>query len=164
MVKSPAASLLIYFNSAHGRFSPIFAISKDAYGDLTIDEENPSNEFVKWFVPRGGSYMQTMVLYNGLLYNLQWNGQLDCYDAESGEVIYKEKLGKARSFTASPVIADGVLYAVGDKGEVYSVKCGKEFEIIAENDLRDISMVTPAITDGIMYFRTRGGLVAISKK
>jgi len=155
---------LIYFNSAHGRYSPIFAISKDASGDLTINEENPGNEYVKWFVPRGGSYMQTMVLYNGLLYNLKWNGQLDCYDAETGEVIYKEKLGKARSFTASPVIADGVLYAVGDMGNVYSVKCGKEFKIVSENELDDICMVTPAITDGIIYFRTQGGLVAISKK
>ena len=155
---------LIYFNSAHGRVSPIFAISKDAEGDLTIDQDRPSNDHVKWFVPRGGSYMQTMVLFDGLLYNLKWNGQLDCYDAVTGEEIYKEKLGKAKSFTASPVIADGILYAVGDKGEVFSVKCGKEFEIVAENNLDEICMVTPAITDGIIYFRTQERLIAVSDK
>jgi outer membrane protein assembly factor BamB len=155
---------LIYFNSAHGPQSPILAVSNKAQGDITLDEDQTSGTYVKWSIPRGGSYMQTMVLYKGLLYNLQWNGQLDCYDAFSGEQIYKEKLGRAKSFTASPVIADGKLYAVSDEGEVFTVDCGREFKIHAENTLNAISMVTPAITEGIIFFRTQERLVAIGKK
>jgi outer membrane protein assembly factor BamB len=99
-----------------------------------------------------------------LLYNLKWNGQLDCYDAKTGEEYYKEKLGRALSFTASPVVADGILYAVSDGGKVYSVQCGKDFEVLATNDLNDICMVTPAITEGMIFFRTQDMLVAIGKK
>ena len=155
---------LIYFNSAHGPQSPILAISNLAKGDITLNDDQTSNDFVKWSVPRGGSYMQTMVLYDGLLYNLNWNGQLDCYDASSGVQVYKEKIGRAKSFTASPIIADGKLYAVGDEGEVYTVDCGKEFKILYENKVDDICMVTPAITEGTIFFRTQSRLIAVSKQ
>jgi outer membrane protein assembly factor BamB len=155
---------LVYFNSAHGPSSPILAIDFQASGDITLEEGETSNEFVRWSIPRGGSYMQTMVLYEGMLYNLKWNGQLDCYDAETGEEIYKEKLGRAQSFTASPVISDGQLYAVNDEGIVYIIQCGKDFKIIAENELDDLCLVTPAITEGIIFFRTQNRLVAIGEK
>ena len=62
------------------------------------------------------------------------------------------------------MIADGLLYAVSDEGVVYTVKCGKAFEVIAENKLNDICMVTPAITEGIIFFRTQERLVAVGKK
>ena len=107
--------------------------------------------------------MQTMVLYEDLIYNLKWNGQLDCYDAFTGEEVYKEKLGRAQSFTASPVIADGLLYAVNDDGNVYTVQCGKAFKVMAENELNELCMVTPAITEGILFFRTQERLLALGK-
>jgi outer membrane protein assembly factor BamB len=91
---------LVYFNSAHGPSSPILAVKKEAAGELNME----SDPFISWSVPRGGSYMQTMLLYKGLLYNLRWNGNILCFDAQTGEEIYNEKLGgKNKSFTASPV-------------------------------------------------------------
>lgn len=155
---------LIYFNSAHGPQSPILAIKYNAKDDITLDQDQLSSEFVKWCIPRGGSYMQTMVLYDGLLYNLKWNGQLDCYDAETGDEIYQEKMGRAKSFTASPVISDGRIYVVSDEGEVYVIKAGRDFEILTNNELNETCMVTPAITDGIIFFRTQSRLMAFSGK
>jgi len=154
---------LIYFNSAHGPQSPIMAVKYSAKGDITLVQDQLSNEFVKWCVPRGGSYMQTMVLYDGLLYNLKWNGQLDCYNAETGEEAYHEKMGRAKSFTASPVISDARIYVVSDEGEVYVIKAGRDFEILSKNELNETCMVTPAITDGIIIFRTQSRLIAFSK-
>ncbi len=154
----------VYFNSAHGPQSPILAVSNEATGDITLADGATSNNFIKWSTPRGGSYMQTMILYKDLLYNLNWNGQLDCFDAKTGEEIYHEKLGRASSFTASPVIADDHLFAVNDEGKVYTILCGKEFKVIAENELNAICMVTPAISDGIVFFRTQEGIVAVGEK
>ena len=105
--------------------------------------------------------MQTMLLYDGYLYNLGWNGRIECYDPQSGITIYKEKIGKSKSFIASLVASDGHLYAVSDKGNVYVIKSGKDFEVLNENNLKDICMVTPSITDGIIFFRTQSGLIAI---
>ncbi len=154
---------LIYFNSAHGKDSPVLAIKKNAKGDITLKENESTNEFVQWSIPKGGSYMQTMIVYQGLLYNFGWNGSLICYDAINGEVIYKEKLGNVKSFTASPVISDGKIYIPDDEGMVYIVKTGKEFNVLASYTLGDICMVSPAITENVIYFRTQKNLIAVSK-
>ena len=106
--------------------------------------------------------MQTLLLYENYIYNLAWNGRLSCYDAESGEKFYDEKLGKSKSFTASPVASDGRIYAVGDDGSVYVVKSGAVFEIISENKLNDVCMVSPSITEGTIFFRTQSRLIAVS--
>lgn len=155
---------LVYFNSAHGRQSPILAITNDARGDITLKDDQTSSEYVKWSVPRGGSYMQTLLLYRDLLYNLGWNGALQCYDALTGDKIYDEKLSRAESFTASPVASDGKIYLVNDKGKVYIVQSGRNFNILKENDLHDTCMVTPAITQDFLIFRTQQYLVAVSKE
>ena len=155
---------LIYFNSAHGPSSPILAIEQNAIGDITLKGGKNTNKFVRWSYPRGGSYMQTMLLYDGYLYNLNWNGRISCFDPENGDTIYNEKLGRANSFIASLVASDGKLYAVSDEGEVYIIKSGREFEIIAQNSLNDVSMVTPAISKGAIFFRTQNFLIAVGKQ
>ena len=155
---------MIYFNSAHGRFSPIMAVKTDAKGDITLKEEETSNESVVWSRPRGGSYMHTLLLYHGLLYNIKWNGQFSCFDPATGEEIYSEKLGKADSFIASPVAADGKIYIISDQGIVHTIRAGRNFDLIGENSLGEICMVVPAITENIIYFRTQDHLIAISKE
>jgi outer membrane protein assembly factor BamB len=154
---------LIYFNSAHGRSSPIYAVKKSAIGDITLKEDELSSEYVQWSIPGGASYMHSLLLYDGLLYNMRWNGQLTCLDPLTGEQIYREKLGKAESFIASPVAADGRLYIVNDLGLVYIIASGKEFELLKTIPLDDICMVVPAITDGLIVFRTQNQLIAVGK-
>lgn len=154
---------LIYFNSAHGRVSPVYAVSKGAKGDITLGEGETSNAYVRWALLRGGSYMQTLLLYGDCLYNLGWNGILNCYDPLTGEEIYRQKLGDTRSFTASPVASDGRLWAVDDEGTVYVVKTGREFELLSTSELGGISMTAPSITDGMIYFRTVDRLIAVGR-
>ena len=154
---------LLYFNSAHGRFSPILAISKDASGDITLNEGDTTNTGVKWSYSRGGSYIQTMLLYNGYLYSLQFNGQVICMDPGNGEIIYREKIGKADSFLSSPVASDGKIYITDIKGIVYKVAAGPEFNILGEMPLGEVCMTTPAITDGMIFFRTEKHLIAVSE-
>ena len=154
---------LIYFNSAHGSLSPIYAVKKSAKGDITLKDGATSNESVQWSVERGASYMHSLLLYDGYLYNMRWNGQLSCFDPLTGEQIYREKIGKAESFIASPVAADGRIYIPSDEGKVYTVQAGKEFKIINETSLGEICMVVPAITDGMIIFRTMTQLIAVGK-
>jgi len=154
---------MIFFNSAHGRYSPIMAVKTSATGDITLKDGESTNESVAWSMPRGGSYMHTMLLYRGLLYNMRWNGLLSCIDPDTGSEIYSEKIGRADSFIASPVAADDRIYIIDDQGTVYTVKAGRNFEILHENSLGGISMVVPAITDNIIYFRTQDKLIAVSR-
>ncbi len=154
---------LIYFNSAHGRISPVLAIQNKASGDIPLDENGTFSEFVKWGKLRGGSYMSTMLLYNGYLYNAAWNGKLTCYNALSGEEMYSEKVGGGNSYTSCPVAADGIIYITDNDGVVYLVKAGPEFGILQENPLHETMMTTPAISENYLFFRTGNHLVAVKK-
>jgi len=154
---------LIYFNSAHGKVSPILAIEKSAKGDITLAEDETSNEFVKWAKLRGGAYMSTMLLYNDYLFNARWNGNLSCYDAKTGEELFSEKVGTGNSYTSSPVAADGIIYIVDNDGAVYSVKAGTEYELLQTNQLGEVCMSTPAIAEGYLFFRTAGNVIAVSR-
>ena len=163
-IPSPIVSdELLYFNSAHGRSSPVLAIKKDASGDITLNEGDTTNTGVKWSHPRGGSYLQTMLLYNGYLYSVQFNGQVTCMDAGNGEIIFREKIGKADSFLSSPVASDGKVFITDVKGIVYAIAAGPEFNIMGKMPLGDVCMTTPAITDGIIFFRTEKYLIAVSE-
>jgi outer membrane protein assembly factor BamB len=155
---------LIYFNSAHGRSSPILAVKKNSQGDITLNGGETSNNYVLWSIPRGGSYMQTMLLYRNRLYNTNWNGVVNCLDPLTGKEVYNAKLGKTRSFIASPVASDGKIYIVDEEGTLYIIKDGDTFEQLAEIPLDDICMTAPAITDGIIFFRTQHYLIAVGKK
>jgi outer membrane protein assembly factor BamB len=155
---------MVFINSAHGRLSPVYAIKLDAVGDISLTEENTSNESIAWSVRRGGAYMQTPLIYGDYLYNLQSNGLLTCFNALTGEQIYREQLGKMTGFSASGVAADGKLYFSSEDGDVFVVKAGPELEIISTNAMKDICMATPAISEGALYFRTHHYLIAVSDK
>ena len=49
-----------------------------------------------------------------------------------------------------------------EDGSVYVIEPGKEYEEIQKNELDEPCMATPAISDGVIYFRTRRHLVAIA--
>ncbi len=153
------ANDLIYLNSAHGKYSPIFVVKPDAAGDITLAADSTTNKYILWSVKRGGAYMQTPLIYNGLLYNLQVNGQLTCYNALTGEVKYKENLKEA--FSASGIAADGKLYFSSEEGNIYVIKAGPDFKLLAKNEMKDICMATPAISGNKIFFRTQHYVYAV---
>lgn len=153
------ANDLIYLNGAHGKFSPIFAVKPTAKGDITLAPDSTKNQYIAWSVKRGGAYMQTPLIYNGYLYNLQVNGQLTCFDAITGEIKYKESLKDP--FSASGVAADGKLYFSSEEGNIFVIEAGPEFKLLAKNTLKDVCMASPAISGNTIYFRTQHFIYAV---
>jgi outer membrane protein assembly factor BamB len=154
---------LIYFNSAHGPSSPVMAVKESAHGNISLYGDQAAGEFIAWSIPKGGSYMQTLLLYSDYLYNCNWNGRVNCYEALTGKEVYKEMLGKARSFTGSPVVSDGRIFIADEEGVVHVFAAGPAFRPLGTYSLGDICLTTPAITDGMIIFRTVKHLIAIGK-
>ena len=152
---------LIYIHGSHGRYQPLFAIRPGARGIITLDNDSTANKYIVWSIKRGAAYMPTNLIYGDYLYILRMNGYLTCFDARSGEVIYKERIPDAMGITASGVASNGKLYYSLEQGDVVVVKAGPEFEILSRTSMDDVLMATPAISDDMIFFRTQKYLVAV---
>jgi len=160
-----AAGGLVFVTNAHGDQAPIYAIRPGARGDISLAEGATASDAVAWSIPRGGAYMQTPLVTGGILYNCRDNGALTAYRSGTGEVLYQERLGGGGTgFTASPVAAAGKLYFTSEDGDVHVVRAGESFELLSVNPLGEVAMATPAIAEGVLYFRTRSRLVAVGSR
>ena len=153
---------LVYFTNAHGRMAPILAVDAMAEGTLTIDADGC--EGMAWSYRNRGNYMQTPLVYGKHLYMCSDAGIVSCYDAKTGTSLYRERLGLGNSgFSASAVAGDGKLYFTSEEGEIHVIKAGPEFEKISVNSMGEECMATPAISEGVIYFRTRRHVMAVEE-
>ncbi len=153
------ANGLIYLSGGAPRGRQMIAIRVGGDGDISMQNAADSNSFVAWQIKSGGPYTVTPIVYDKLFYTCTNSGILACYDANTGERIYRTRLGSG--FSASPVAADGKLYFASEDGIVHVVKAGPAFEVIAKNDMGEACMATPAISDGMIFIRTRDYIYAL---
>ncbi|MEM7307806.1 MAG: PQQ-binding-like beta-propeller repeat protein [Planctomycetota bacterium] len=157
---------LIYITNAHGKLAPIFAIAAGASGTLTMEAKDDPR--MAWSKTKRGNYMQTPVVAGARLYCCSDAGILGCYDARTGEEVFRERLGAGgQGFTSSAVAADGKLYCTSEEGEVHVIRIGDDvdaLDVLATNDLGETCMSTAAVSRGVLFFRTRTQLIAIGEK
>ena len=153
---------LIYFTGGWPLGRPIYAIRATARGDISLAKNQESNAHVSWRVGNGGPLTTTPIIYGDSLYVCNDKGILSCYDAKSGELLYQVRIADTSvGFSASPVAAGGKLYLASEDGEVYVVKAGPKYELLATNAMDDGCMATPAIADGMIIIRTRSHIYGI---
>jgi outer membrane protein assembly factor BamB len=146
---------LIFITNAHGPGSPIYAVPISARGTIATKD-------LAWSIETGGAYMQTPLVHGETLYSCRDNGVLSAFEAKTGKLLYRERLGEGRSgFSASPVSAGERVYFTSEEGDVFVLRAGPKFEVLAVNSLGEVTMATPAVSEGVLYFRTRSHLVAV---
>ena len=156
------AGELAYFTSAHGSSRPMRAIRLDAKEDITPADVGGTNAAIVWAHARSGNYMQTPIAVGDFVFGCADNGVLTCFDAKSGNINFSERLAPGNEgFTASPVSDGRNLFFSSENGNVFVVPVKGEFSISATNRLGETCMGTPALVDGVLYFRTREHLFAI---
>jgi outer membrane protein assembly factor BamB len=161
-VATPVAGAgLVFVTAGYRPVQPVYAIRPGGRGDISLKEGETSSQWIAWSHDRYGTYIPTPVYYRGILYTLANNGVLNAYDAETGEMIYRERVGTGGSFSASPVAADGRLYVTSETGTIFVVRVEPRFEILAQNEMDEVSMATPAIAGGMLIVRTMGHVYGI---
>ncbi len=145
---------LIYVTAGYAPIQPIYAIKPGASGDISLKDGKETNDFIVWSKKRGGPYMPTPIVYGDHLYTVSNQGVLTAYNAKTGERVYQERLGgKGGAFTASVVASDNKLYLSSEDGDVFVVKTGPKYELLATNRVGEVMMATPAISDGLLIVR-----------
>jgi outer membrane protein assembly factor BamB len=157
---------LIFVVGGYPPLRPIYAIRPNASGDITLADDKSANDYIVWSKKQGGSYTPTPIIYGDYLYISHSSGLLAVYDVKTGAEIYKERIAGKRTihFSSSPVAADGKLYFSSEDGDMFVVKAGPKFELLATNLVGEILMSTPAISDGMLIVRGRDHVFAIKEK
>ena len=155
---------LVIVSNGYTPVQPIFAIKPGATGDITPKSGQTQNEFIAWSMNRGGPYIPTPLIYQDRLYVLGINGVLTAYDVRTGQRVYQQRVGGGGSFSASPVAADGKIYLSSEDGDVFVVKAGPTYELLATNPVGEVVMATPAISNGTIIIRGVKHVIAIGQK
>ena len=154
IVASPIVSGdMIY---APTRIKPLLAIRAGGRGDITETHR-------AWAFDKGPD-VPTPVTDGKYFYVVDDKGVIWCLDAKTGQAIYGPERIKPGTYSSSPVLADGKIYITNEDGLTTVVKAGPKFEVLAENNLNDYCLSSPAISDGQIFIRTTQHLYCIGKR
>ncbi|MCC6231742.1 MAG: PQQ-binding-like beta-propeller repeat protein [Verrucomicrobiales bacterium] len=98
------------------------------------------------------AYVPSMIVDRGHLYAVLDAGMAVCWKADTGEELWKERLGG--EFYASPVRVGDRMYAVSLAAvtSVFEARPGG-FQLLAQNKLGDEAFASPAIAGGRIFLR-----------
>jgi outer membrane protein assembly factor BamB len=134
-----------------GRPNRLLAIRPGGRGDVT-------DSHVIWTADGVGSGITSPVLYGGYLYAIDDRGIAACVEAATGKVLYTKRLDAAGvKLYASPVAADGKIYAVSREQGTFVLKAGPQFDLLATNRLAgdpSVFNASPAVHDGQLLLRS----------
>jgi len=134
----------------------LVAVRPGGKGDIT-------ESHVTWALHRGIPEVPSPVCCRDRIYLVCDGGILSAVDADTGEIVYRRRLGAGGHYRASPVIADDCLYAVSEQGVVSVVKTGDGFELLHQHALGERVSATPAIDRSTIYIRTGTQLLAFRR-
>ncbi|HVJ79924.1 MAG TPA: PQQ-binding-like beta-propeller repeat protein, partial [Planctomycetia bacterium] len=119
---------------------------------------------VEWSVEQGSqvAYVPSPVAVGEWLYVLNDDGILSCRSAATGKSRWTLRV--SGSYSASPLVAGGRMYAANQAGVVSVVELGEKPKIMAKNDLGDGCFASPAAAGGRIYVRTEKSLFCIGEK
>ena len=133
----------------------LFAVKAGASGNISLAEEESSNEFVAWTQPESGIAMASPLVYNGKVYIAERRrGKINCYDAKTGEPIFlKARMPKVKELWATPWAFEGKVFCLDNRGTTHVLDSVQEFKLITSNAINDEIWTVPAISEGVLVFR-----------
>ncbi|HBE69591.1 MAG TPA: serine/threonine protein kinase [Planctomycetaceae bacterium] len=97
-------------------------------------------------------YVPSLVIRDGYLYGILDAGIATCWEAATGKMLWRERLGG--TFSSSPVLVGDTIYATNEAGDFFIFKASPDgFEKIAKNKLGEQVLSTPTICGNRIYHR-----------
>lgn len=124
----------------------LLAVRVDGRGDVT-------KSHVAWTLKRGVSLTPSPLLVGEELYLVSDNGIASCLDAQTGTPHWQVRLGGNHS--ASPLYADGRIYFLSEDGESLVIAPGKQYKLLATNQLNGPTLASMAVSGGSIFVRSQ---------
>ena len=112
-----------------------------------------------WEQRKGSSKIPSYLFLKPYLYTISEGGVAMCLKAETGELVWQERIGG--NFSASPVSAEGHIYFLSDDGETTVIEAKPEFTVIARSSLHEKCQASMAVSHGKLFIRTAANLYCI---
>jgi outer membrane protein assembly factor BamB len=124
---------------------------------------NPSTGKQLWRKEGLAAYIPSGILYQGRYFEVNdsaHSGLVTCFDPRTGDVVYTGQL--RGPYTASPVAGDGKIYFSNENGVVTVIDgSSASLKVLADNDFKERLLASPAISNGLLFFRTYQALYAV---
>lgn len=133
----------------------VLGIDSNGAGDV-------SDSRVKWKTKRFAPDCPTPLVYKSKVFMIRDDGMASCLDLTTGKPYWQERLF-AQNIKVSPVAAGGMVYFSSGEGECKVVRASTEFEVVEQNDLEEYQISSPAISNGLLFIRTKSQLYCIGK-
>ena len=150
----PVAGLGLVFYPTGFNTGQLLAVRPDGRGDVTASH-------VVWRATKGVPQKPSLLLVDDRLFMIADGGVATCLEAKTGEVVWKARVGG--SYSASPILAEGRIYLFSEEGKATVIDAGREFKVLAENQLDEGFMASPAIAGSALFLRTRTHLYRIEE-
>ncbi|QDV22716.1 outer membrane protein assembly factor BamB family protein [Aureliella helgolandensis] len=134
----------IYFSSGFSK-AQMLCVRVDGQGDVT-------DTHVQWSQRKGIGAKPSPVLVAGRLFDVTDDGILERLDLETGEIVWKERLGG--KFSASLLATKTHLYAFDHDGKGYVYTLGDTPQLVSENTLPSGCNASPAVIGDSLIVRT----------
>ena len=89
------------------------------------------------------------------------NGIARCLDVHSGRSLWKERI--KGTYRASPVVAQRRVYFLNTEGLATVLAASPRLERLAENQIDETTIASPAISGGKIFIRGKKWLYCIGK-
>jgi len=144
---------LIFVTSGFGD-SAIRAIRTGGKGDVT-------KTHIAWESKEDVSKIPSMLYVRPFLFFVTDTGVAKCLRASTGEEIWRKRLQGKHS--ASPIWADGRIYFLSEKGKTTVIPDTGEFKVLAENELEEKCIASPAVSRKQIFIRSENNIFCIGK-
>jgi outer membrane protein assembly factor BamB len=141
---------------APSRERPLLALKPGGRGDVT-------SSHVLWSFNNGPD-VPTPVTDGTYLYSINDRGIMFVLEAKTGKTVYGPQRLRSATYSGSAVLADGKIYITDEDGVTSVIQSGPKFSLLAENDLGDYTLSSPAISEGQIFVRTAAALYAIGQR
>ena len=115
---------------------------------------------VKWRMKKGVPSKPSILMVDQNLFMVDDAGVGSCVDANTGEYVWTQRIGG--NFSASPIFADGRIYAFNEEGKAFVIAAEKEFRLISEGKFEHGFMASPAVARGALFLRSKTALYRVS--
>ena len=157
VIPTPVVGHGLVFCSS-GRAGPTLAITPGGKGDVTATH-------VAWSSPQGSPFVPSGLIHGEYLYLVNDMQSILTVARREDRRDRSIRIGSAQPVTrgllVSPVAVGDKLFFTNDDGQTFVVQAGATFKLLRTNELNARVLASPALVDGIWYWRTDSELIAI---